>query len=112
MYTGGMQNGVHVDPVTYLLSALHTRFSVREEESRLTAMTEMLAFTRRPGEDIDSLLARYETVKQRANVEGQFTMSIEGCSLQILRACGIGSQHLLILLQPFQGQIASKRTTV
>jgi len=105
MMQGGVQNGVLVDPVTYLLGALHARFSALEEESRLTCMTEMLAFARRPGENINSLLSRYETVRQRAAIEGQFVMSVEGCSLQILRACGIGSQHLFTLLQPFQGQL-------
>ena len=105
MMMGGVQNGNQVDPVTYILTALHARFSALEEESRLTCMTEMLAFARRPGENINALLARYETVRQRANVEGQFVMSVEGCSLQILRACGLGAQHLFTLLQPFQGQL-------
>ena len=68
-------------------------------------MTEMLAFARKPGGTINALLARYETVRQRAAMEGQFVMSTEGCALQLLRACGIGTQHLLTLLQPFQGQM-------
>ncbi len=105
MAVGGMRNGVAVDPVTYLLGALHSRFAALEEESRLTSMTEMLAFTKKPGETINELLARYETVRQRAAVEGQFVMSIEGCALQILRAIGIQAQHLFPLLQPFQGQL-------
>ena len=70
MVQGGMRNGVQVDPVTYLLGARHARFAQLEEESRLTAMTEMLAFARRHGEGIDALLARYEIVRQRAVVEG------------------------------------------
>ena len=49
MMNGGILNGVAVDPVTYLLGSLHAKFSALEEESRLTAMTEMLAFARRPG---------------------------------------------------------------
>ena len=105
MVTGGMMNGVAVDPVTYLLSSLHARFAALEEESRLSSMTEMLAFARRPGETINALLARYETVRQRAAVEGQFVMSIEGCSLQVLRACNIHSQRLFTLLQPFGGRL-------
>ena len=32
-------------------------------------------------------------------------MSTEGCALQLLRACGIQSQHLFTLLQPFNGQL-------
>ena len=68
-------------------------------------MTEMLAFARRPGETINSLLARYDTVRQRAQAEGQFVMIVEGCALQILRAVGVGTQHLFTLLQPFGGQL-------
>ena len=81
MMNGGVQNGVVVDPVTYLMGALHQRFSALEEESRLTCMTEMSAFARRLGEHINSLLARYEAVRQRAAVEGHILMSTEGCSL-------------------------------
>ena len=110
MVNGGMRNGVQVDPVTYLLGAIHARFAALEEESRITCMTEMLAFTRKPGENINALLARYETVRQRAAVEGQFQMSIEGCSLQLLRARGIQSQHLVMLLQPFQGRFPQNET--
>ena len=58
-----------VDPVTYLLGSLHAWFSALEEESRLTCMTEMLAFARRPGESINAVLARDETVRQRATLE-------------------------------------------
>jgi len=105
MMNGGMLNGQMVDAVTYLLGALHARFSALEEESRLTAMTEMLAFSRRHGESINALLARYEVVRQRAAVEGQFVMSTEGCALQLLRACGIQASHLFNLLQPFNGQL-------
>ena len=30
-------------------------------------------------------------------------MGVEGCALQLLRACGIGQRHLLTLLQPTNG---------
>ena len=81
MTTGGVLNGIAVDPVTYLLGSLHAKYSQLEEESRLFAMTKMLAFVRRHGESINSVLARYEVVRQRAAIEGQFVMSSEGCSL-------------------------------
>ena len=63
---GGIRNGIQVDPVTYLLAGIHSRYAALEEESRLTCMTEMLAFHRKPGENISTLLARYEVVRQRA----------------------------------------------
>ena len=105
MVQGGMRNGVHVDPVTYLLGAIHARFAALEEESRLTTVMEMTNFHRKPGETINALLARYETVRQRAAVEGQFQMSLEGCALQLLRAVGVSPQQLIMLLQPFQGRL-------
>ena len=67
----------------------------------MIAMTEMLAFARRPGENVTSLLARYETVRQRAALQGQFVITVAGCSFQILRACGITHHHLFTMLQPF-----------
>ena len=82
---GGWRNGQLYDPVTYLLGALQPRFANLEEETRLQSMTEMLAFSRRQGEDINALLTRYEVVRQRAANEGRFVMSVEGSALQILR---------------------------
>ncbi len=78
MTLGGVRNDVAVDPVTLLISGLHSRFAALEEESRLTSMTEMLGFSRRPNEGSSALLAHYETVRQRAAIEGQFIMSIIG----------------------------------
>ena len=69
MLNGGILNGQQVDAVTCLLGALHAKFSALEEESRLTAMTEMLAFHRKHGESINTFLARYEVVRQRAAIE-------------------------------------------
>ena len=41
---GGMRNGIAMDPVTYLLAALHTLFAALDKESRLASMTAFLAF--------------------------------------------------------------------
>ena len=68
-------------------------------------MMEMMSFQRLPGEGINSLLARYEIVRQRAAMEGQLVMTVEGNTMQILRACNITPQQLPTLLQPFNGQL-------
>lgn len=57
------------------------------------AMTEPVNFSRRPNEGINDVLARYEIIRQRAHDEGKFVMSIEGCALQLLRACGASAQQ-------------------
>ena len=54
---GGMRGGVQLDPVSYLLGALQLRFANLDEESRLQSMTELLAFTRFGGENINAVLA-------------------------------------------------------
>ena len=82
--TGGIVNGVQLDPVSYIVLGLHARFAQLGEETRLVATTEMLSFHRKPNESINEVLTRYEVVRQRARVEGQFVMSTEGCALQLL----------------------------
>ena len=43
-----------------------------DDEHRLAAMIQLLAFSRRHGETINGTLARYEVVRQRAEREGHF----------------------------------------
>jgi hypothetical protein len=105
--TGGVVNGVQLDPVSYIVLGLHARFAQLGEETRLVAMTEMLSFHRKPNENINEVLTRYEVVRQRARVEGQFVMSTEGCALQLLRACGVNTTQLMQLLQPFGTNLPS-----
>ena len=105
--TGGIVNGVQLDPVSYIVLGLHARFAQLGEETRLVAMTEMLSFHRKPNENINEVLTRYEVVRQRARVEGQFVMSTEGCALQLLRACGVNTTQLMQLLQPFGTNLPS-----
>ena len=64
-------------------------------------MTDLLSFGRRNGEGINQVLTRYGIVRQRARTEGLFVMSIEGCALQLLRACGVSTNQMMQLLQPF-----------
>ena len=104
MIQGGNIGGVIVDPVTFLLRNLQTRFAALEEETRLTAMTEMMAFARRPGEGINALLARFEIVRTRAFTESGYTMAIQGYSLLLLRCCNINAHQLPMVLQPWGGR--------
>ena len=90
---GGQINGVQVDPVTYVVHGLQQRFALLDDEHRLAAMTQLLAFARRHGETINGTLARYEVVRQRAAREGHFVMCWEGCALHLLRACNASSNR-------------------
>jgi len=98
---GGVINGRQVDPVTYLMHLLAERYSQLGEESRLSAMTELMNFHRRGNEKIDDLLIRFDVIRQRAREQGALTMGIEGLTWILLRACHVNDQQLLQLLQPF-----------
>ena len=64
-------------------------------------MTDLLSFGRRNGEGINQVLTRYEIVRQWARTEGFFAMSTEGCAFQLFRACGVSTNQMMQLLQPF-----------
>ena len=102
---GGMFEGQQLDPVSFIIAGLRARFGQLDEEARLAAMTEMLAFTRHRGETINDVLSRYELVRGRARDEGNFVMSVEGAALQLLRACGCNSAQFMTLLQPFDNHL-------
>ena len=102
---GAMYEGVFHDPVSYIIAGLRGRFGQLDEETRLAAMTEMLAFTRHPQENINQVLSRYELVRGRARDEGNFVMSVEGAALQLLRACHCSPAQLMTLLQPLNNNL-------
>ena len=101
VYNGGVVNGVQLDPVSYLLHGLSSRFAPLDEESRLRAVQDLLSFTRRNGETVDTLISRFELVRARARTEGGGMVSIETAALILLRACGVSSEQFQTLTQPF-----------
>eukprot|EP00971_Amphidinium_carterae_P327509 6458914-Amphidinium_carterae.1 len=90
-----------MDPVSYLLHGLSTRFAPLEEENRLRVVSELLAFSRRPGESIDALLTRFELVRLRALREGGGAAQLgpEPTALMLLKACGVSHHQFLQLTQ-------------
>ena len=108
MSQGGQVGGNQVDPVTFLLSHLSMNFAPLGEEQRLSAVTELMHFARQRGESIDALLSRFMTLRFRA-AQGQagVTMSWEGYSWLVLRACGVSTNQLMQLLQRFDDKYPS-----
>lgn len=100
---GGIVNGVAVDPLTYLMHALQERFGNLGEEIRVQAITELMSFSRKGHEPIDSLLVRFDSIRARAAEQGGAVVSVQGVTWILLRAIGITDQQLLQLLAPFNG---------
>ena len=61
---GGMVGGTHFKPLAVLLFGLERRWAMMADESRMMAMNALLSFRRRSGEDINSIWARYQVVRQ------------------------------------------------
>ena len=100
---GGQINGTAVDPMTFLMHSLSERYSQLGEETRLSAITDLMNFNRIGQERIDALITRFDTIRQRANQEGQLNISIQGLTWILLRACSVNDSQLMTLLQPFGG---------
>ena len=65
MQHGGIVRGRFVDPISYIMTGLSSRYSQLGDESRLAAMMEFQAFQRYQGENIDALLDRFDLVRRR-----------------------------------------------
>ena len=100
MSQGGVINGVQLDPLTYIVERLRERFAPLDTETRMNAMTELIAFQRRPNETIDSLITRFDLVRHRAVIDSNFVMPAEFNALQFLRCIDIQQADLMQLLAP------------
>ena len=93
--------------MSYLLLGLEDRFGPLDDEQRLLSLTEFMAFHRHHGETIDDFLSRYQIVRSRARMEGNFVMSVEAYAFLLLRIMKTGPQAFTMLLQPFGGRLPS-----
>lgn len=101
VYNGGDIDGQHLDPVSFLLHGLSTRFAPLDEENRLRAAQDLLSFSRRQGETVDALVSRFDITRQMARREGGGAISVETAALILLRSCGVSSEQFQVLTQPF-----------
>ncbi|CAK9099803.1 unnamed protein product [Durusdinium trenchii] len=108
VFQGGVHNGNHLDPVSYLAQGLASRFAPLDDETRLRAAQDLLAFQRRQGETVDALITRFELTRSRArNDGGGAQVSVETGSLLLLRACGVTAEQFQALTQPFGFRLPS-----
>eukprot|EP00969_Alexandrium_andersonii_P016071 703352-Alexandrium_andersonii.AAC.1 len=61
-----------LDPVSYIVAGLQSRFAQLDDETRLAAATQLQAFARHQHESINATLARFDLVRNRAATEGNY----------------------------------------
>lgn len=102
IFQGGMINGQQLDPVSFLIHGLSTRFSPLDDEIRIRAAQDLLHFQRKGNEAVDVLITRFETIRARARTEGGgANISTESAALILLRAIGVSAEQFQRLTQPF-----------
>ena len=108
IFQGGVVQGQQLDPVSFLIHGLSTRFSPLDDEIRIRAAQDLLQFQRRGNEPVDVLLTRFETVRARARTEGGgANLSHESAALVLLRAVGVSPEQFQRLTQPFGMRLPS-----
>ena len=62
---GAMINGTATDPATYLLYCIATQFEALEDERSLKSGCQVLDCVAYPGEKIDHILTRFDTIQRK-----------------------------------------------
>lgn len=102
IFQGGVVNGQQLDPVSFLIHGLSTRFSPLDDEIRIRAAQDLLHFQRKGNESVDVLITRFETIRARSRTEGGgANISTESAALILLRAIGVSAEQFQRLTQPF-----------
>ena len=97
--------GVHTDPVTYIMFMLSTRFENLEDERQLTQGTALIDFRVQSGERIDITLARFEMARLEADQAGFQIPNFQLLTTILFRALGMGPGRASQLLLPLNGQM-------
>eukprot|EP00435_Cladocopium_sp_Y103_P035043 s3195_g9.t1 len=108
-----LQHG-DVDPATgqqltglmLLVTVLARRYAPLEAENTTKSIAEFLAFRRQPGETIDSLFVRFDTLRNRAQQRAGFAINMTGLTWLLLQSLGIGAESWDRLLAPLGGPLA------
>ena len=88
--------------VTFVLSQ---RFAPLPEETSLRAVDDILQFRRRNNENIDQLITRFLSTRDRAAAQANFRMSPAGVSWMLMSSLGASSTEWTMLLQQNGGQL-------
>ena len=88
--------------VTFVLSQ---RFAPLPEETSLRAVDDILQFRRRNNENIDQLITRFLSTRDRAAAQANFRMSPAGVSWMLMSSLGASSTEWTMLPQQNGGEL-------
>jgi len=95
----------HVDGAAYVVMPLRARFGQPMQEISIEAITEFMAFARKPGEKIDDCVTRFETCRVRAMVQGGVGFNVTIVSWLMLTRFHIPPDKWTVILIPTNGML-------
>ena len=106
---GAQIEGVHADPVTFLLFNLSQRFGALEKERHLQQGLELLDVRAGPNGRIEGVLARWEVARRDAAAAGFDLQNFQLLSAQLMRALRMPPHEVVSLLQRHGRQMQRAR---
>ena len=97
--------GQQLTGLMLLVTVLARRYAPLEAENTTKSIAEFLAFRRQPGETIDSLLVRFDILRNRAHARAGFAINLTGLTWLLLQSLGLGAEQWDRLLAPMGGQM-------
>ncbi|CAK9100705.1 unnamed protein product, partial [Durusdinium trenchii] len=97
--------GQQLTGLMLLVAVLARRYAPLEAENTTKSIAEFLSFRRQPGEAIDSVLVRFDILRNRANVRAGFAVNWTGLSWLLLQSLGLNAEMWDRLLAPLGGQM-------
>ena len=86
-----------------LVNVLARRYAPLEAENTTKSISEFLSFKRLPGETIDSVLVRFDILRNRAQARAGFAVNWTGLSWLLLQSLGLNAEMWDRLLAPTGG---------
>ena len=86
LVNGGVVGGRQLSPMSFLMHSIAAQWGDLGEETALFAIMELNHFERLPGETTDSLISRFELIRDRASTDGQMEISIRQAAVTLLTA--------------------------
>ena len=99
------QNGQHITGLMLLVRTLIQRYAPLDNEISTKAVSEFLQFARMPGESVDSVLVRFDVLRNRAAQRGGLGLNHTGLSWILFRALNLPPELMDRALSPFNGQL-------
>ena len=107
LVAGGMVAGVHHDPMVFLIHSIASNWGDLGKETAMAATMELNNFSKKLGENSDSLIIRFELVRDRASQDGGMDISIRQAAVTLLTSVGPTDEQLQRLLDPTDGLFPS-----